>query len=79
MATGGTLAKNCFRFMRWIPVHTLVIPSARFLEQQMLHRLRQQTYVGGRRVDIPKLPRLPVSLARRVRKRAARLSSRAAT
>lgn len=33
--------------------------AAGVLEQQMLHRLRQQTYVGGRRVDIQKLPRLP--------------------
>ncbi len=35
--------------------------AARILEQQMLHRLRQQTYVGGKRVDIQKLPRLPKS------------------
>jgi hypothetical protein len=30
--------------------------AAGILEQQMLHRLRQQTYVGGKRVDIQKLP-----------------------
>jgi hypothetical protein len=35
--------------------------AAGILEQQMLHRLRQQTYVGGKRVDIQKLPRLPKS------------------
>ena len=33
--------------------------AAGILEQQMLHRLRQQTYVGAKRVDIQKLPRLP--------------------
>ena len=37
--------------------------AAGFLEQQVLHRLRQQTYVGGKRVDIQKLPRLPKSAA----------------
>jgi hypothetical protein len=37
--------------------------AAGILEQQMLHRLRQQTYVGGNRVDIQKLPRLPKSAA----------------
>ena len=37
--------------------------AAGILEQQMLHRLRQQTYVGGKRVDIQKLPRLPKSAA----------------
>ena len=37
--------------------------AAEILEQQMLHRLRQQTYIGGKRVDIQKLPRLPKSAA----------------
>jgi hypothetical protein len=37
--------------------------AAGILEQQMLHRLRQQTYVGGKRVDIQKLPRPPNSAA----------------
>ena len=37
--------------------------AARGLEQQSLPRLRQQIYVGGKRIDIQKLPRLPKSAA----------------
>jgi Plasmid pRiA4b ORF-3-like protein len=37
--------------------------AAGILEQQILHRLRQQTYVGGKRVDIQKLPPLPEGAA----------------
>lgn len=34
----------------------------------MLRRLRQQTYVGGKRVDIQELPRLPKGAATTVRR-----------